>query len=81
MDIMPCLREQNPQQNQGGYYSDKLSSLLPEMQAGKLDRSEKFTNNSHHRARRKDAEPYFYSYTLYLCLQKIAEKERKYKSD
>ena len=23
----------------------------------------------------------FYSYTLYLCLQKIAEKERKYKSD
>ncbi len=28
-----------------------------------------------------DAEPYFYSYTLYLCLQKIAEKERKYKSD
>ena len=22
----------------------------------------------------------FYSYTLYLCLQKIAEKERKYKS-
>ena len=51
MDIMPCLREQNPQQNQGGYYSDKLSSLLPEMQAGKIDRSEKFTNNSHHRAR------------------------------
>ena len=51
MDIMPCLREQNPQQNKGGYYSDKLSSLLPEMQAGKIDRSEKFTNNSHHRAR------------------------------
>ena len=23
----------------------------------------------------------FYSYTLYPCLQKIAEKERKYKSD
>ena len=41
MDIMPCLREQNPQQNKGGYYSDKLSSLLPEMQAGKIDRSEK----------------------------------------
>ena len=38
---MPCLREQDPQQNKGGYYSDKLSSLLPEMQAGKIDRSEK----------------------------------------
>ena len=75
MDIMPCLREQNPQQNKGGYYSDKLSSLLPEMQAGKIDWSEKFTNNSHHRARRKDAEPMnlwksqfvgFYSMEIFL---------------
>ena len=34
-----------------GYCSEKLSSLLPKMQAGNIDRSEEFASNSHHRAR------------------------------
>lgn len=29
----------------------------------------------------KRLKPDFYSYTLYLCLQKIAEKEKKYKPE
>ena len=37
--------------------SETIQLFLKERQAGKIDRSEKFTNNSHHRARHIDAEP------------------------
>jgi hypothetical protein len=37
MDTLPCLREQNKVADTGRYGTEKLSPLLPEVQAGKFD--------------------------------------------
>jgi len=37
MDIMPDLRQQNEVADTGRYGTEKLSPLLPEVQAGKFD--------------------------------------------
>ena len=52
MGMLPCLQKQNPYKNQKGYSLKKISSVLPQMQKGNIDRSKEFANNSHHRARR-----------------------------
>jgi len=37
MGTLPCLRQQNKVADTGRYGTKKLSSLLPEVQAGKFD--------------------------------------------
>lgn len=37
MDTLPCLRKQDEGTDTGRYGIEKLSSLLPEVQAGKFD--------------------------------------------
>jgi hypothetical protein len=37
MDTLPCLRKQNKVADTERYRTEKLSPLLPEVQAGKFD--------------------------------------------
>jgi hypothetical protein len=37
MDILPRLRRKNSYHDTGGYRAKKISSFLPEMQAGNID--------------------------------------------
>ncbi len=57
MDTLPYLRKQNEVEDTGRYGTEKLPSLLPEVQTGKFDCSKEFANNRHQRARRIAAEP------------------------
>ena len=52
MDIVSCLRSKNTRQDPSGHSLEKLSPLLPEMQAGEFDTGRKTTHNRHQRARR-----------------------------
>ena len=42
MDTLPCLRKQNEVADTGRYEAEKLSPLLPEVQAGNADKSGEF---------------------------------------
>lgn len=67
---MSYLREQNPQQDTGGYSFSQLSSLLPKMQARMLDWSKAATNKDYNRASRTDTEPMNckYNYRPLACV-------------
>lgn len=54
---LSCLWKQNEGTDKGRYRTEKFSSLLSKMQAGKLNSSKEFAYNSSLRARRTDAEP------------------------
>ena len=53
--------------------SETIQLFLKERQAGKIDRSEKFTNNSHHRARhircRAEKKVSNHSFSAFIVLE------------
>ena len=57
MAVLPSLQKQNPHPDPPGYDIGEFSSLLSQMQAGKLDPSERTESIHNPRTRRKDAEP------------------------
>ena len=56
MAVVPLLSRENPGVDSGGYRSSQLPSLLPQMQAGGIDRPKAISYNAIEEARRKDAE-------------------------
>ena len=56
MAVVSLLSRENPGVGSGGYRSSQLPSLLPQMQAGGIDRPEAISHYTVEEARRKDAE-------------------------